>query len=282
MNDERSGGKPVDSAVMLRVLAVEDEAPLLEELLYLLRADPRVTHAEGASDSTEALRRIGRAVDGGPDGEAALDVIFLDINMPGLTGLDVARLLAGFADPPLVVFVTAHDGFAVQAFDLKAVDYVLKPVHRERLAEAVRRAAEQVAIARAARDRGSDPAGPPPRATVAETADLDHIAVELGGVTRFVSIEDVLYAEAHGDYARLYTAEETHLVRVPLSALEEQWRSRGFVRVHRSHLVALKRIDELRLDRGSMSIRVGTAVLSVSRRHASELRELLTRQAKGG
>jgi DNA-binding LytR/AlgR family response regulator len=270
---------------MLRVLAVEDEAPLLEELLYLLRADPRVTHAEGASDSTEALRRIGRAVDGGPDGEAALDVIFLDINMPGLTGLDVARLLAGFADPPLVVFVTAHDGFAVQAFDLKAVDYVLKPVHRERLAEAVRRAAEQVAIARAARDRGSDPAGPPPRATVteaAETADLDHIAVELGGVTRFVSIEDVLYAEAHGDYARLYTAEETHLVRVPLSALEEQWRSRGFVRVHRSHLVALKRIDELRLDRGSTSIRVGTAVLSVSRRHASELRELLTRQAKGG
>jgi DNA-binding LytR/AlgR family response regulator len=173
----------------------------------------------------------------------------------------------------------------VQAFDLKAVDYVLKPVHRERLAEAVRRAAEQVAIARAARDRGSDPAGRPPRATVAEaaeTADLDHIAVELGGVTRFVSIEDVLYAEAHGDYARLYTAEETHLVRVPLSALEEQWRSRGFVRVHRSHLVALKHIDELRLDRGSMSIRVGTAVLSVSRRHASELRELLTRQAKGG
>jgi DNA-binding LytR/AlgR family response regulator len=272
---------------MLRVLAVEDEAPLLEELLYLLRADPRVTHAEGASDSTEALRRIGRAVDGGPDDESALDVIFLDINMPGLTGLDVARLLAGFADPPLVVFVTAHDGFAVQAFDLKAVDYVLKPVHRERLAEAVRRAAEQVAIARAGRDRTTaadpaDPAGASPRMTVAETADPDHIAVELGGVTRFIPVEDVLYAEAHGDYARLYTTGDTHLVRIPLSALEEQWRSRGFVRVHRSHLVALKRIDELRLDRGSMSIRVGSAVLSVSRRHASELRELLMRQAKGG
>jgi DNA-binding LytR/AlgR family response regulator len=267
---------------MLRVLAVEDEAPQLEELLYLLRADPRVTRAEGASDSTEALRRIGRAVDGGPDGEAAIDVIFLDINMPGLNGLDVARLLGGFADPPLVVFVTAHDGFAVQAFDLEAVDYVLKPVHRERLTEAVRRAAEQVTAARESRGRTAGPAGPPHRDMVAEAADPDHIAVELGGVTRFVAIEEVLYAEAHGDYARLYTADETHLVRVPLSTLEEQWRTRGFVRVHRSHLVALKRIDELRLDRGTMSIRVGAAVLSVSRRHASELRDLLMRQAKGG
>ncbi|MGH3375894.1 MAG: LytR/AlgR family response regulator transcription factor [Actinoallomurus sp.] len=267
---------------MLRVLAVEDEAPQLEELLYLLRADPRVTRAEGASDSTEALRRIGRAVDGGPDGEAAIDVIFLDINMPGLNGLDVARLLGGFADPPLVVFVTAHEGFAVQAFDLEAVDYVLKPVHGERLAEAVRRAAEQVTAARESHGRTADPAGPPHRDTVAEAADPDHIAVELGGVTRFVAIEEILYAEAHGDYARLYTADETHLVRVALSALEEQWRTRGFVRVHRSHLVALKRIDELRLDRGTMSIRVGPAVLSVSRRHAGELRDLLMRQAKGG
>jgi DNA-binding LytR/AlgR family response regulator len=266
---------------MLRVLAVEDEAPQLEELLYLLRADPRVSKAEGASDSTEALRRIGLAVDGGPDGESAIDVIFLDINMPGLNGLDMARLLAGFAEPPLVVFVTAHDDYAVQAFDLEAVDYVLKPVHKTRLAEAVRRAAEQVAAAREGRGKGAAAEIPPP-APAAEVTDPDHIAVELSGVTRFVAIDDILYAEAHGDYARLYTAHDTHLVRVPLSALEEQWRSRGFVRVHRSHLVALRRIEELRLDRGSMSVRVGTTVLSVSRRHASELRELLVRQAKDG
>jgi DNA-binding LytR/AlgR family response regulator len=267
---------------MLRVLAVEDEAPQLEELLYLLRADPRVTRAEGASDSTEALRRIGRAVDGGPDGDAAIDVIFLDINMPGLNGLDLARLLGGFADPPLVVFVTAHDGFAVQAFDLKAVDYVLKPVARARLAEAVRRVAEQITASREGRGRTADPAGEPSRGTVSEASGARHIAVELGGVTRFVPIEDILYAEAHGDYARLYTAGETHLVRVALTALEEQWRTRGFVRIHRSHLVALRHIDELRLDRGSMSVRVGTAVLSVSRRHAGELRDLLIRQAKDG
>ncbi len=84
---------------MLRVLAVDDEEPALGELLYLLRADPRVRTAEGAGDATAALRRIGRALESGPDGEDAVDVVFLDIHMPGLTGLDVARLLAGFARP---------------------------------------------------------------------------------------------------------------------------------------------------------------------------------------
>ncbi|WP_254710459.1 response regulator, partial [Streptomyces lunaelactis] len=136
---------------MLRVLAVDDEKPALEELLYLLRSDPRIRSAEGATDATEALRRISRALDAGPDGEDGIDVVFLDIHMAGLTGLDVARLLAGFARPPLIVFVTAHEGFAVQAFDLKAVDYVLKPVRRERLAEAVRRVRDLVVSARETR-----------------------------------------------------------------------------------------------------------------------------------
>ncbi|MET9871145.1 response regulator, partial [Streptomyces sp. NPDC006386] len=113
---------------MLRALAVDDERPSLEELLYLLQADPRIGSAEGAGDATEALRRINRALESGPGGPEAIDVVFLDIQMPGLDGLDLARLLTGFARPPLVVFVTAHEDFAVQAFDLKAVDYVLKPV----------------------------------------------------------------------------------------------------------------------------------------------------------
>ncbi|WP_335937383.1 LytR/AlgR family response regulator transcription factor [Streptomyces sp. PTD5-9] len=247
---------------MLRVLAVDDEEPALEELLYLLRADPRIRSAEGASGATEALRRIGSAVDAAPGDPAALDVVFLDIHMAGLTGLDVAQLLGGFAAPPLIVFVTAHEGFAVQAFDLKAVDYVLKPVRRERLAEAVRRVAEQ-AGGRAA--------------PVLDTAG-DQIPVELGGVIRFVPIDDIAYAEAQGDYARLHTATGSHLVRVPLTTLEERWRPRGFVRIHRRHLVALGRIDELRLDAGSMTVRIGAAELAVSRRHSRALRDLLMRR----
>ncbi|MGW7103605.1 LytR/AlgR family response regulator transcription factor [Streptomyces sp. NPDC054838] len=276
---------------MLRVLAVDDEKPLLEELLYLLGSDARVCSAEGASDATEALRRITRALESGPDGPDGIDVVFLDIHMAGLTGLDIARLLAGFARPPLIVFVTAHEGFAVQAFDLKAVDYVLKPVRPERLAEAVRRACAQLDRA-AGPAAAADPAGPPPppavpaqhrpapEVTVGDRS-TEQIAVELGGVTRFVAIADIAYVEAQGDYARLHTDDGSHLVRIPLSTLEERWAARGFVRIHRRHLVALGRIDELRLDGGTTSVRIGSAELQVSRRHARELRDLLMRQATG-
>ncbi|MEU9108041.1 LytTR family DNA-binding domain-containing protein [Streptomyces xanthophaeus] len=282
---------------MLRVLAVDDEKPLLEELLYLLRSDPRVHSAEGASDATGALRRITRALETGPDGADAIDVVFLDIHMAGLTGLDIARLLAGFARPPLIVFVTAHEGFAVQAFDLKAVDYVLKPVRPERLAEAVRRACAQLdrpgQLPPAAPAAGAVPAAavpaaagvPAPRRPVAGVSGADRtpdqIAVELGGVTRFVAIADIAYVEAQGDYARLHTDEGSHLVRIPLSTLEERWAARGFVRIHRRHLVALGRIDELRLDAGTTTVRIGAAELQVSRRHARELRDLLMRRATG-
>ncbi|MFG2336604.1 LytR/AlgR family response regulator transcription factor [Streptomyces yangpuensis] len=274
---------------MLRVLAVDDEKPLLEELLYLLRSDPRVHSAEGASDATEALRRVTRALESGPDGPDGIDVVFLDIHMAGLTGLDIARLLAGFARPPLIVFVTAHEGFAVQAFDLKAVDYVLKPVRPERLAEAVRRACAQLGRAEEVPVAAAPPVGPPavvaaprtaPEAAVADRGP-EQIAVELGGVTRFVAIADIAHVEAQGDYARLHTDEGSHLVRIPLSTLEERWAARGFVRIHRRHLVALARIDELRLESGTTTVRVGSAELQVSRRHARELRDLLMRHATG-
>ncbi|MER6183186.1 LytTR family DNA-binding domain-containing protein [Streptomyces sp. NPDC001652] len=253
---------------MLRALAVDDERPSLEELLYLLNADPRIGTAEGAGDATEALRRINRALESGPQGPEAIDVVFLDINMPGLDGLDLARLLTGFARPPLVVFVTAHEDFAVQAFDLKAVDYVLKPVRKERLAEAVRRVVEL---------RSAEIRGTTPRIPVSEP-DPDHIPVELGGVTRFVSVEDITHVEAQGDYARLHTTKGSHLVRIPLSTLEERWRSRGFVRIHRRHLVALRHVGELRLDAGTVSVLVGAEELQVSRRHTRELRDLLMRR----
>ncbi|CAL9586334.1 Sensory transduction protein LytR [Streptomyces sp. enrichment culture] len=261
-------GLLLDSTFMLRALAVDDERPSLEEVLYLLNADPRIGSAQGAGDATEALRRINRALACGPDGPDALDVVFLDIRMPGLDGLDLARLLTGLARPPLVVFVTAHEDFAVQAFDLKAVDYVLKPVRRERLAEAVRRAAERCA---------AGPPGAAPRIPVHEP-DPDHLPVELGGVTRFVAVDDITHVEAQGDYARLHTARGSHLVRIPLSALEERWRSRGFVRIHRRHLVALRHIGELRLAAGTVSVLVGGEELQVSRRHARQLRDLLTRR----
>ncbi|MBF9072581.1 LytR/AlgR family response regulator transcription factor [Streptacidiphilus fuscans] len=297
---------------MLQVLAVEDEAPLLEELLYLLRADTRIARADGVSNATDALRRISAAVEAAPDSDDRVDVVFLDINMPGLTGLDVARLLAGFAAPPLVVFVTAHEGFAVQAFDLKAVDYVLKPVRRERLTEAIRRACERLDAGRATQPAApaalaavpasmaqppvaSQPpvAAQPPlaawparqnrevvEAPRAQISTPDQLPIELGGVTRFVPIDEITYVEAQGDYARVHTATGSHLVRIPLTTLEERWSDRGFIRIHRSHLVAWKRIDEMRLDGTALKVRIGDVILAVSRRHSRELRELLVKRTK--
>jgi DNA-binding LytR/AlgR family response regulator len=247
---------------MLHILAVDDEVPALEELAYLLRRDPRVAEVQTANDAPEALLGMDRAVAAG----RPLDAVFLDIGMPGLNGLDLARVLSRFARPPRVVFITAHEDYAVEAFTLRAADYVLKPVHPDRLAEAVRRVAEEV---RETADGASE--------TAAGTTE-EVISVELAGVTRFVPRSEVLYAEAQGDYARLHTATGSHLVRTPLTALEERWAQAGFVRIHRSHLVALRHVRELRLEAGRTHLRLGDQLLPVSRRHARRVRDLLVRQ----
>ena len=235
----------------LRVLAVDDEPPALDELVYLLRADGRVDEVVGAGDAVTALHALD---------EGRFDAVFLDIRMPGLSGLELARLLARFASPPRLVFVTAYDAAAVDAFALGAVDYLLKPLSAARLAEAVRRCAEV---------RQPEPAAPE-----------ETIPVELGGVTRFVALADVRYVEASGDYARLHTGDGSHLVRVPMATLEERWARAGFVRVHRSYLVATAHIRELRVEAGGAVVQVGDAVLPVSRRHARELKDRLVRRAR--
>ncbi|GAA2072184.1 LytR/AlgR family response regulator transcription factor [Actinomadura alba] len=242
----------------LRVLAVDDELPALEDLGYLLRADPRVAEVSTARDGAAALRCLDRALaEGRP-----VDAVFLDIRMPGLDGIVLGRLLSRFVRPPEIVYVTAYEGHAVDAFELKATDYLLKPVRPERLAEAVRRVVAGT---------GTGPLA---------VAEPEPVPVELGGVTRFVPATEVHYVEAQGDYARLHTASGSHLVRIPLNTLEERWRDAGFVRVHRSHLVSLHHIEQLRLDSGRCTVRVGGAELPVSRRHTRELRDLLVRRAR--
>jgi DNA-binding LytR/AlgR family response regulator len=242
----------VSAMPALRVLVVDDELPVREELGYLLSQDPRVTEVRTAASGAEALASLERD---------PIDAVFLDIAMPGLSGLEVARVLARFKSPPAVVFVTAHDEHAVEAFEINAVDYLLKPVRAERVTEAVRRVVESTEAAEEA------------------TAD-ETIPVELGGVTRFVRRSDVRYVEAQGDYVRLHTSEGSHLLRAPLSTLEEQWREAGFLRVHRSLLVATEHISQVRFDHGRCTVVVEGTELQVSRRHTPELRDLLVRQAR--
>ncbi|MQY02453.1 LytR/AlgR family response regulator transcription factor [Actinomadura macrotermitis] len=249
---------------MLRVLAVDDERPALEELAYLLREDPRIEQVCDAGDAAAALRDLSRMLMAGE----RLDAVFLDIRMPGLDGLDFGRLLTGFAAPPEVVFVTAHDDCAVAAYELGALDYLLKPVRPERLAEAVRRVAE--AVRRAA----GEPAGDAPQAPDGD----EMVPVELAGRTRLVARSAVTHVEARGDYVRLHTPDGGYLVRMPLAALERRWEAAGFIRIHRSTLVSSAHISELRFDGGRAAVLVGGELLPVSRRHTRQVRDLLVRR----
>jgi DNA-binding LytR/AlgR family response regulator len=246
---------------VLRVLVADDEVPAREELAYLLREDPRVASVRTAGSGAEVLKLLETV---------PVDALFLDIKMPGLDGMDVARLVARFREPPLLVFVTAYEEHAVEAFELEALDYLRKPVRAERLAEAVRR----LVVAREGGEPGEDAA--------TRTDPDESIPVELGGVTRFVARRDVLYVEAQGDYARLHTRDGSHLVRVPLTTLEERWAGAGFIRIHRSHLVSLAHVDEVRVDEGRCTVHLGDTELVVSRRHTRELRDTLVRRARPG
>jgi len=234
----------------LRILVVDDERPALDELAFLLDRDERVGEVLTRESGTEALHVLR---------EREVDAVFLDIAMPGLTGLDLAAVLARFRTPPAIVFVTAHAEHAVEAFDLHAVDYLLKPVREERLREAVRRIRDDAAAPRSE----------------------DTIAVELGGVTRFVARSEVRYVEAHGDYSRLHTAGGSHLVRLPISSLEERWRDAGFLRIHRSLLVALPHVEEIREEDGHLAVIVAGRELQASRRHTPALREQVRRTRRG-
>lgn len=247
----------------LTVLAVDDEAPALDELAYLLGRHPGVAEVHRAGDATSALRELNLRT---------INAVFLDINMPGLSGIELASVLANYAQRPVIVFVTAHDDKAVAAFDVGAVDYLLKPIRADRLDEAVRRAATAQATAPAARDESGG-----------EEPDSGVVPAELGGVTHLVPRDSIGWVEAEGDYARLHSASGSHLVRIPLSTLETRWRDHGFQRVHRSYLVALRLVTGLRTAEGAVLVRLrangaSPAVeLPVSRRQARELRDRLVR-----
>jgi DNA-binding LytR/AlgR family response regulator len=235
------------------VLAVDDELPALEDLVRLLEASPAVESVESAASAEEALVALG-------DG-AAIDAVFLDVRMPGLGGLELARVLRRFEQPPVVVFVSAFDDAAVDAFELAAVDYLRKPVSRRRLDEAIERASRRT------------PAG--------ETATLEDetLAVDVlrGGGTRLLARSSVLYLQAHGDYVRVASTEGRYLVRARLSDLEERWAAHGFVRVHRGFVVNLRRAVEVRprLNGTAVLVMADGDEVPIARRQVGELRRKL-------
>jgi two-component system, LytTR family, response regulator AlgR len=236
----------------VKVLIVDDEA-LARGRLRALLAEDASHEVVAEADSGEACLALVT--------KHRPDVVLLDIRMPGMDGIETARHLATLAEPPAVIFTTAYDAFAVQAFDAQAVGYLLKPVRGERLAEALRRAARPTRPQLAALSG----AGGAPR---------PRIAAKLGGALRLIPVDTIRYFQAEQKYITVCHAGGVDLIDESLKELETEFRE-SFVRIHRNALVALQYLAAMERDtQGMLRARLDgvTETLAVSRRHAPEVR----------
>ena len=235
---------------MIRVLIVDDEAPARGELRYLLAAHPEIEIVGEAATAKEALTLAD---------SVRYDAVFLDVEMPEMTGLEVARLVLDRRERPAVVFVTAHERYAVDAFAVEAFDYLVKPVDPERLA----RVADRL---RQARRRAAPP--------------VEKIAVvSSGGAKTLLDYDAIHWIAADGDYSRVHTYDRSYLATAPLRRLEEQLPANRFARIHRSHIVNLAKVAAVRRG-GPDRIRLALddaakTELDVARRQTRALRERL-------
>ena len=245
----------------LAVLAVDDEPRALADVERMLSGSPWVGSIETAGGGREALVKLG---------SSAYDVLFLDVAMPEIAGIELAQILRRFDDPPEIVFLTGHADAAVAAFEVQALDFLVKPVTRERLDGALARAA----AARASRGLRAPAATGDAAPSAPEVVALDNPD---GPGKRLVRLASIRSIEADGDYARIHAEDGTFTLRAALGQLEEDWAAAGFTRVHRAHLVNLSRAAELR------SVPNGTAVIvlddrreiPVARRSVAALRRRL-------
>jgi DNA-binding LytR/AlgR family response regulator len=248
------------SAERLKILAVDDEQPQLQDLARLLRSSPIVQEVECASDGHDALVKAS---------SQPYDAIFLDVRMPDLDGLELARVLRRFAAPPQLVFVTAHDNAAVDAFELHALDYLLKPVARRRVEEALERVAAAVSVAEGLPVDGAGEG----RTSTGKETDVIAVSNVRSGSTRLISRSSILYAQSHGDFVRIVVEDGRYLLRATLSDLERRWEPFGFVRVHRQYVANLHQAVELRpLFGGTAELAFADGrTIPVARRHVAEL-----------
>lgn len=230
----------------------------------------------------EGVSIAGEAASG-PDAVTAIrelqpDVVFLDVEMPEMDGFDVLAELEG-ERLPAVVFVTAYEHYAVRAFDVHAIDYLLKPVERERLVQAVARVRAQLAEREQA-DEG-DEVDARLRALIGELRPTGQHAVRLlikdVGRTRVVAVKDIDYVEAAGNYVALHCGKETHIMRETMTELERRLDPQRFVRIHRSAIVNLEQIVELTpLFNGDQSVKLkGGAELTLSRTYRDKVLPML-------
>jgi DNA-binding LytR/AlgR family response regulator len=246
----------------LRALIVDDEYPAREELRYLLRSFPEIEIVGEAAAPDEALELIRNI---------RYDLCFIDIRMPGGSGLDLVKELSQVSHRPAVIFVTAYPDHAVEAFDLDAVDYLLKPFDEARLGRALQRIVE----------RGAEAGSGEHQATAEQEpgdAGLDKIPVPVEDRTILMDVDDVIYATAARGYSYLVTSTGRHLVPHSLAELERRLGGRGFFRTHRAYLINLNRARAIEPDfAGALQVVMDNNAerVPVSRRQARSLRRLL-------
>ena len=250
----------------LRVLLVDDEAPARSLLREYLGAHPDAEVIGECANGFEAVKAIA---------EQRPDLVFLDVQMPKLDGFEVLELVAAEPGAPAVIFCTAYDEYALRAFEVHAVDYLLKPFGRDRLAEALGRARDRLALA-ATRTPGASPSG----AALAATARgqgrfAERIVVRDGAQVHVIPTEQVDYVEAQDDYVAVHASGRSHLKHQTLAEMAEALDPERFVRIHRSYLANVDRIARVELlakDQRVVILRDGRQ-LPVSRSGHERLRE---------
>lgn len=255
----------------LRALIVDDEPLARERLRTLLADDPGVTIVGECADGASAVEAVR---------ELTPDLVFLDVQMPELDGFEVLDRV-GASRMPAVIFVTAYDEYAIRAFDVHALDYLLKPFERARFERALRRAREHLARGGAEtlthRLRALLEELTPARSIEEAREAQDRLVVKSRGRIAIVRPEELEWVEAAGNYVRLHVANESHLMRETMTRMAERLPTGEFLRVSRSAIVRVDHIKALkRRDHGEYTIvlRDGTKVKS-SRSYADELNELL-------
>ncbi len=237
---------------MLRAMIVDDEAPARSELRFLLEQTGKIGSINEASSVRSAIEMLM---------ENRVDVVFLDISMPGASGLQLAEALHKLKNPPAVVFVTAYSDHAVEAFEVDATDYLMKPVEEERLDQAINKV---IARVKPMLDGGK--------------SSIERILVEKGGRKVLIPVDQIRYIMAKDDYSCIFTEDDRYLSTTSLAQFESKLGDFGFFRVHRRYIVNLANVEDVEtVPSGAIQLGVSGVEdrIPVSRRRVVPLKKAL-------
>lgn len=257
----------MSGSACIRTLIIDDESLARERIREMLASDPQIEIIAACANGKEAIEAIQLH---------SPDLVFLDVEMPGIDGFGVLEALPRDRIPT-IIFVTAYDQYAVRAFDVYALDYLLKPFDKERFDKALARAKAQISSERS--DALSQRILNALEEIKTRPVHLERLVIKMNGHVFFIKAEEIDWLEAEGNYVRLHAGKESYLLRDTIIALESQLDPRRFIRVHRSAIVNIDRITELQpWFHGEYRIILSEGVqLTLSRTYREKLHELLGR-----